>query len=262
MPTMYSTRIQTSLLCPSNLYFPIPITIIGHLKIRPWCTDKRQVIHCHNSKKYAKMKFNIAAIAIALHSATASTTTNTQLNKLHAIAKIEVIRSASTSKALDADYIDRPAQRPPPGARAKIPVPANDPKVVGGSDATPGEYPFMVMVGSNGLLSCGGSLVSPNTVLCAAHCFSAAQQVYIGRHDISVSNEIGAETFNVIEAVMHPSYSPNTINNDYMMLKLSGNSTYTPIALDDGTLSPNFIGGEDLQLIGWGRTSGGGKLKL
>merc|ERR1712226_1822492 len=50
------------------------------------------------------------------------------------------------------------------------------------------------------------------------------------------------------------------INNDYMMLKLSGNSQYTPIALDDGTLSPSFTGGEDLQLIGWGRTSGGGPI--
>merc|ERR1712226_44311 len=135
-----------------------------------------------------------------------------------------------------------------------------DPKDVGGSNADPGGYPFMVMVGSNGQLSCGGSLVAPNVVLCAAHCASAAQQVYIGRHNIGVSNEVGAETFNVIEVVPHPSYNPSTINNDYMMLKLSGNSQYTPIALDDGTLSPSFTGGEDLQLIGWGRTSGGGPI--
>merc|ERR1712151_448279 len=83
---------------------------------------------------------------------------------------------------------------------------------------------------------------------------------YIGRHNIGVSNEVGAETFNVIEVVPHPNYNPSTINNDYMMLKLSGSSQYTPIALDDGTLSPSFTGGEDLQLIGWGRTSGGGPI--
>lgn len=158
-------------------------------------------------------------------------------------------------------YVDRPALEQPADAVQKIPLSADDmydPLVVGGTEATPGEYPFMVMVGSNGNLSCGGSLVAPNVVLCAAHCASAAVQVYIGRHDLNDPNEAGAETFNVIERVTHPNYSSSTINNDYMMLKLSGNSQYAPVALDDGTVSPNFVGGEDLQLIGWGRTSGGG----
>jgi len=221
------------------------------------------------------MKLTIAATAIAFLASAASAQKNTTSNKrelerLHAATakKLDMLRRRSAVKnkaALDTVYIDRPTREQPADAIHKILPPTErdeilDPKVVGGSNADPGEYPFMVMVGSNGQLSCGGSLVAPNVVLCAAHCASAAQQVYIGRHNIGVSNEVGAETFNVIEVVPHPSYNPSTINNDYMMLKLSGNSQYTPIALDDGTLSPSFTGGEDLQLIGWGRTSGGGPI--
>merc|ERR1712226_620849 len=175
--------------------------------------------------------------------------------------------SRQRSTALDVVYIDRPTLEQPADAVSKIQFPTEDEeaslidtKVVGGSDATPGEYPFMVMVGSNGNLSCGGSLVAPNVVLCAAHCASAANQVYIGRHNINLATEPGAETFNVVQKVPHPNYTSSTINNDYMMLKLSGNSAFTPIALDDGTVSPNFASGQDLQLIGWGRTSGGGPI--
>jgi len=203
------------------------------------------------------MKLTITAATIAILSSTTSAQ-DAKLDKLHATTeRLNNLRARATrSRAIDAVYIDRPAREPIAG----VTLPADDmfdPRVVGGSDATKGEYPFMVMVGSNGQLSCGGSLVASNVVLCAAHCASAASQVYIGRHNLNDLNEAGAETFNVVEVVPHPNYSSNTINNDYMMLKLSGNSQYTPIALDDGTLSPSFTGGEDLQLIGWGRTSGG-----
>ena len=201
------------------------------------------------------MKLTIAATTIAIISSTA-TAQNAKLDKLN-----DLRARATRPRAIDAIYIDRPAREP----IADVTLPADDmfdPRVVGGSDATEGEYPFMVMVGSNGQLSCGGSLVASNVVLCAAHCAAAASQVYIGRHNLNDPNEAGAETFDVVEVVPHPSYSSSTTNNDYMMLKLSGNSQYTPIALDDGTLSPSFTGGEDLQLIGWGRTSGGGEYSV
>ena len=46
-------------------------------------------------------------------------------------------------------------------------------RIVGGTEAEPGEFPFLVMIlrgGVGGSLMCGGSLVSPNKVVTAGHC--------------------------------------------------------------------------------------------
>ena len=46
-------------------------------------------------------------------------------------------------------------------------------RIVGGTEAEPGEFPFLVMIlrgGVGGSLMCGGSLVSPNRVVTAGHC--------------------------------------------------------------------------------------------
>ena len=45
--------------------------------------------------------------------------------------------------------------------------------IVGGTEAEPGEFPFLAMIlrgGVGGSLMCGGSLVSPNRVVTAGHC--------------------------------------------------------------------------------------------
>jgi len=129
-----------------------------------------------------------------------------------------------------------------------------DIKIVGGVEVNPpGKYPYMVNAGG-----CGASLVAPNVILSAAHCAGYIQTVRIGRHDLSDNNE-QYETFTIAQEVPHPNYNPNTLDYDYMMLKLNGSSSYAPVALDDGS-AINLVSGQDLVVAGWGTTSSGGSV--
>lgn len=43
-------------------------------------------------------------------------------------------------------------------------------EIVGGVDANEGEFPWMVHLKDNGFGICGGTLISPEWVVTAAHC--------------------------------------------------------------------------------------------
>ena len=127
------------------------------------------------------------------------------------------------------------------------------PHIVNGSEVDPpGKYPFMVNAGG-----CGASLVAPNVILSAAHCSGSISSVRIGRHNL-LDNSEQYETFTIAEKVTHPDYNSQTLDYDYMMLKLSGSSSYTPVTLDDGSV--NLSSGTDLTVMGWGTTSSGGSV--
>jgi hypothetical protein len=44
------------------------------------------------------------------------------------------------------------------------------PNIVGGTEASAGDFPFIVSISYNGNPHCGGTLLNANTVLTAAHC--------------------------------------------------------------------------------------------
>jgi len=131
-----------------------------------------------------------------------------------------------------------------------------NPQIVGGDEVNPPfKYPFMVNAGG-----CGASLVAPNVLLSAAHCGNGyINQVKIGRHNLNDSNE-DYETFNVVEEVPHPNYNEATLDYDYMMLKLDGSSSRTPVQLDTGDDTSLLDAGNDVIVMGWGTTSSGGSL--
>merc|ERR1712227_631617 len=60
-------------------------------------------------------------------------------------------------------------------------------RIVGGTEAEPGEFPFLVMIlrgGVGGSLMCGGSLVSPNRVVTAGHCCDGQSASRLGAHNL------------------------------------------------------------------------------
>jgi len=128
-------------------------------------------------------------------------------------------------------------------------------KIVGGVEATKGEYPFIVSLQSSyGSHVCGGSLIKKNWVLTAAHCVGYFQTVVVGLHTQGASS--GTEKFTAQQVIKNPNWDSGIYNNDWALVKLSGDSKFAPIALNTAEItgSVNFV------TAGWGTTSEGGSI--
>ena len=140
------------------------------------------------------------------------------------------------------------------------------PMIVGGYQVNPAcpdcKYPFMVSLQSGGWFGghfCGGSLVREDWVVTAAHCVvgesPSSIDVKIGLHN--VNGTTGNQTRDVVEIIIHPNYSNNSLNNDYALLRLDEPITnFEPIQLCTDTNHDE----EPVMAttMGWGATSSGG----
>lgn len=132
-------------------------------------------------------------------------------------------------------------------------------KIVGGIPATKGELPFQVSLQSRaGSHFCGGSLIKRNWVLTAAHCVQSSSpiKIVVGMHD--QQNKKDTETFSAIKIIAHPQFSGSTLDFDYALIKLSGDSKYRPIDLN--RVEPTIPSENDPFMVwtsGWGTTSEG-----
>ncbi|XP_076016882.1 trypsin-3-like isoform X2 [Genypterus blacodes] len=95
-----------------------------------------------------------------------------------------------------------------------------DNKIVGGYECPKNSVPYQVSL-FNGYNFCGGTLLSSEWVLSAAHCKSKSNvEVRLGEHNIWEPE--GTEQF-IMSAkfIRHPNYSSRTQDNDIMLIKLS-----------------------------------------
>ncbi len=140
--------------------------------------------------------------------------------------------------------------------------------IVGGENATPGEFPFLVSVQTRtGSHFCGGSLIDKRWVLTAAHCLTPGEessvQIVVGVHDRS--DTAGSQTIKAVRIVNHPLYgnAPVDMDYDFSLVELENDAVHDPIALNTSSLDIP----EDDQMLavpsitaGWGATREGGRL--
>ncbi|XP_047508385.1 brachyurin-like isoform X1 [Pieris napi] len=127
-------------------------------------------------------------------------------------------------------------------------------RIAGGSPANIGEFPYQAgLIGdirnARGQGVCGGSLVSANRVITAAHCwFDGTNQVW--RFEVVLGSVLlfsGGTRIYSEDVVMHDNWQPSRIRNDIAIIRLPESVTFSdtisPIALPSPLdIHDNFAG--------------------
>jgi len=130
-----------------------------------------------------------------------------------------------------------------------------DLRIINGEAAPEFRYPYAASIqhiALNYQHMCGGSLISPNMVLTAAHCIDDEDlmSITIGRYDLDSASDFEYENFNVLETIIHPEYMEGYIDYDIALVVLDEDSDYPYVRLNDEESVPE--GEEELIVMGWG----------
>lgn len=156
-----------------------------------------------------------------------------------------------------------------------------DNKITGGETAELGEFPWMALLGYQQTqikyieYLCGGTLITENFVLTAAHCLKVGPNhklvhVRFGEHDLNSQPDchyiheryICADDpvdVPVHSFFIHDEYDSHSLKNDIALVRLTKSVTFTdyvlPICLPfNRNLENRDLTGQKLTISGWGKT--------
>ena len=125
--------------------------------------------------------------------------------------------------------------------------------VVGGTPASPGEWPDVVLVAAANA-ACSGTLIAPDVVLTAGHCIDTHPDlVLVGSVDYS---KPGGEVIKVKQAIAYPDWQHQY---DVGVLVLDHAATPEPRAIaGECAVKQNLVAGAAVEVVGFGLTTKSG----
>lgn len=147
-------------------------------------------------------------------------------------------------------------------------------RIVGGVNAIPGEFPYIVslqlVVLGFSTHVCGGSILNNIWVLSAAHCFTELPNlgrldVLVGKHNLALTE--ASEVRHQVDrarSIIHPDWvsGPQVGPDDLVLVRLTVPITFTdrirPIRLPN----PNVVPIGPATLSGWGSNGGTGAVNI
>ncbi|XP_010848351.1 PREDICTED: chymotrypsin-C [Bison bison bison] len=135
-------------------------------------------------------------------------------------------------------------------------------RVVGGEDAIPHSWPWQVSSlqwawEAGWRHTCGGTLITPNHVLTAAHCISntLTYRVALGKNNLEVEDEAGSLYVGVDTIFVHEKWNSFLVRNDIALIKLAetvelSDTIQVACLPEEGSLLPQDY---PCFVTGWGR---------
>ncbi|XP_018412200.1 PREDICTED: enteropeptidase [Nanorana parkeri] len=141
-------------------------------------------------------------------------------------------------------------------------------RIVGGTDAAVGAWPWIAALYYNERQVCGASLVNNEWLVSAAHCaygrnlIPSKWKAILGMHNSFNLTYPQTETRLIDQIIINPHYNRRTKDSDIVMMHLELKVNYTdyiqPVCLPE-SLS-NFPSGLNCSIAGWGRTQSQGPI--
>merc|ERR1711997_935803 len=134
-------------------------------------------------------------------------------------------------------------------------------KIVGGHETAENQWPWQVALFVDNAWFCGGSLISDEYVMTAGHCADGAGyfDIMAGAHNVRASSEPHRVEITSYEGFTHPSWDPNTLENDIALVrlpeKIEFNDYIRPACLPPAEDESNGYVGELTTPVGWGKNA-------
>jgi len=132
-------------------------------------------------------------------------------------------------------------------------------RIVGGEEAEPHSFPWMAALFVDEKWFCGGTLISDEWVLTAAHCASGASsmRVMLGAHNVREASEEGRLELTTTDFFTHPQWSQINLHNDLALVHLPQAVNFTdlirPICLPGHSEAGTPWAHEATINSGWGK---------
>ncbi|XP_007940992.2 transmembrane protease serine 11D, partial [Orycteropus afer afer] len=145
------------------------------------------------------------------------------------------------------------------GARSDL-ITLSDERIIGGSKAEEGDWPWQVSLQLSNVHHCGGVLISNTWILTAAHCFRSYSDPYPWTVTFGLSTIFPKLRVRVRTILVHENYKSGTHENDIALVQLNKGVTFTKtihrVCLPAAT--QKILPGSTAYVTGWGSQKHGG----